>query len=445
MRFPRYQRDFFQAASMIKALKANPDNTELILELHRFLIRRIVKEEKRIKRLKRVRSRLARIKKSRRLSKEDSNKLKTLMSMIEPRLKARKVMIYTWKFFGDGIANIYQPTCNLKHLYYDSNYNVKEDAGFISGKEGFKQEWRIFRMGLDKKVPVILSDITNIIRHGDVCAMGWSDPVPIEVKKTKHANPGGRVNRQYKQLQQLAMFYENDYAPNFRNGFDAYRIERMGKNIAYYSEINSVVRNALKNGHSSMEVERGLTYFCCRITKGEDIDANVVKRLEGIYGSNNSVMVHELTPEEDWGVAYPFTLSLEDECLVAFIQNDISILILTDLEEMREEFLKNDVYAKFIMDGQSAIQISLDENELMKGAYRIGEQYFNREVIGFNSVKAFVESSCVMLRGLPELKIKGTDLTERQINFDAAMLEEWKNAKDVLIDLRQEKINQKES
>ncbi|WP_249405255.1 hypothetical protein [Pantoea agglomerans] len=430
---------------MIKALKADPYNMELILELHRFLIRKIVKEEKRIKRLKRIRSRLTRIKKNRRLAKDGSKKIKMLMSMIEPRLKARKVMIYTWKFFGDGIANIYQPTCNLKHLYYDSNYNVKEDAGFISGKEGFKQEWKIFRMGLDKKVPVILSDITNVIRHGDVCAMGWSDPVPIEVKKTKHANPGGRVNRQLRELQQLAMFFGNDYAPNFRNGFDAYRIEKQGKDIVYYNEINLVVRNALKDGYSSMEVERGLTYFCCRITKGDDVDVNAVNHLEGIYGGNDSVMIHELTPEKNWGVAYPFTLSLEDECLVAFIQNDISILILTDLEEMRREFSKNGVYVKFIMDGQSAIQISLDENDLMNGAYRIGEQYLDREVIGFNSVKAFVESNCEMLRGLPDLKVKGADLIERTKNFDVALLNEWKNAKDVLIDVRPEIFNKKES
>lgn len=445
MRFPRYQRDFFQAASMIKALKAAPDNMELILELHRFLIRKIVKEEKRIKRLKRIRSRLTRIKKGGRLTKDDSIKIKDLMSMIEPRLKARRVMIYTWKFFGDGIANIYQPTCNLKHLYYDSNYNVKENAGFISGKEGFKKEWQIFRMGLDKKVPVILSDITNVIRHGDVCAMGWSDPVPIEVKKKKHANPGGRVNRQLRDLQQLALFYGNDYAPNFRNGFDAYRVAKQGRDVAYYKEINLVVRNALKDGYSSMEVEPGLTYFCSRIDRDGELDLNVVKRLESICNLNNSVMVHELTPEEDWGVAYPFTLSLEDECLVAFIQNDIVILILTDLEEMRSEFLKNGVHAKFIMDGHSSIQISLDESDLMKGAYRIGEQYFNREVIGFNSVKAFVESSCMLLRGLPEFKVKDTDLIERPISFDEALLKEWKNAKDVLIDARPETFNTKES
>lgn len=443
MRFPKYQRDFFQAASMIKALKAAPDRMELILELHRFLIRKIVKEEKRIKRLKRVRARLTKIKKSGRLTKDDAKKIKELMSEVEPRLKARKVMIYTWKFFGDGIANIYQPTYNLKHLYYDSNYCVKEDAGFISGKEGFRQEWKIFRLGLNYNVPVILSDITNVIRHGDVCAMGDSDPVPIEVKRKKHANPSSRVNRQFKQLEKLAMFYGNDYAPNFRNGFDAYRIEKQGKDVVYHKEINLVVRNALRDGYSSLEVEPGLTYFCVRIIKGDDQDDKAIRHLETIGGFDNSVMVHELTPEEDWGVAYPFTLSLEDECLVAFIQNDVAILILTDLEEMRREFQKHNVHAKFILDGQSAMQISIDEDDLMKGTYRVGEQYFNREVIGFNSIKAFVESNCMFLEKLPEFKIKNNDLSEHVINFDSALLDEWKQAKDILIEAKLNEIKLK--
>lgn len=444
MRFPRYQRDFFQAALMIKALKADPDNMELILELHRFLIRKIVKEEKRIKRLKRIRSRFARIKKSGRLTKGDSKKIKHLMSMVEPRLKARKVIIYTWKFFGDGIANIYQPTCHLKHLYYDSNYNVKEDAGFISGKEGFRQEWRIFRMGLNKNVPVILSDITNVIRHGDVCAMGWNDPVPIEVKRKRHDNPGGRVIRQFKQLESLANFYGNDFAPKFRNGFDTYRVEKKGKEIVYYDEINLVIRNALKHGFSSLEVECGLTYFCVRVTNGEELEKSAVMHLEAIGGFSNTVMIHELTPEESWGVAYPFTLSLEDECLVSFIQNDVVILILTDLEEMRREFLKHNTHAKFILDGQSAIQISIDENDIMKGAYRIGEQYFNREVIGFNSVKAFIESNCLFLKELPEFKLNIDDVSEQKIDFDAVMLDDWGKVKDVLIEARLNELNLKE-
>lgn len=56
-------------------------------------------------------------------------------------------MIVTWRFFGDGIANIYVPNSNLKVLYYDDDYNVKEDAGFISGKEGAQARVEGFQNG----------------------------------------------------------------------------------------------------------------------------------------------------------------------------------------------------------------------------------------------------------------------------------------------------------
>lgn len=357
--------------------------------------------------------------------------------MIEPRINARKIIIYTWKFFGDGIANIYQPTCNLKHLYYDSDYKVKEDAGFISGKKGFKQEWKMFTLGLKHKVPVVLSDITNVIRHGDVCALGFNDPIPIEVKRKIHDSPGKRVNRQIKQLEQLALFFENDYAPNFRNGVDTYRIETQGQDIAYIDEINLLVRKALKDGYSSSEVEHGLTYFCTRTIMEEELHSSAMKHFEDIGAFCNTVMVHELTPEESWGVAYPFTLSLENECLVAFIQNEIVIYIVTDLEEVRREFLTHNVYAKFIMDGLSAIQISLDESDVMKGTYRISEQCFDREVIGFNSVKAFIDGSCSLLKGLPDLILNNCDMSE-QVIFNESLLDEWRKAKDILIEARQE-------
>lgn len=183
MRFPQYQCGFVEASRFISDLKKEPGNYYLLLEFHKFLIRKIVKEEKRIHRLKKARARLKKIKGSGRLNKVESKGIKEILKKIDSRLSARKELIVTWRFFGDGIANIYVPNSNLKVLYYDDDYNVKEDAGFISGKEGFRQEWKVFKMGLRCNIPVVLCDITNVIHHGDVCALGMSDPVPIEVKR----------------------------------------------------------------------------------------------------------------------------------------------------------------------------------------------------------------------------------------------------------------------
>ncbi|BDZ96768.1 TPA: hypothetical protein KI784_002584 [Escherichia coli] len=432
MRFPRYQRDFVEASRFISDLKKDPDDFSLLLEFHKFLIRKIVKEEKRIHRLKKARSRLKKIKGSGKLNKIKSKGIKEVLKKIDPRLRARRELIVTWRFFGDGIANIYVPNSNLKVLYYDDDYNVKEDAGFISGKEGFRQEWKVFKMGLQYNVPVVLSDITNVIRHGDVCALGMSDPVPIEVKRKMHKNPGARVSRQLLELQKLSEFYRNDYAPSFKNGLDAYRVENRGEEITYYEDINYLIKQSLIDGYASKEVEKGLVYFCVRTDLPKQQLENAMKHFIDVdFGE--STLIHSLTPEEDWGTAYPFTLSLEKEALVAFLQNDISICILTDLQEVRAEFLRNNVHAVFIMDGQSAIQICLDPNDLTLGVQRISEQYFNRAIIGFNSLKAFSIESSRLLHELSDPRQKVVDVRIKDSILNVSMLNEWSNVKDVLI------------
>lgn len=432
MRFPRYQRDFVEASTFISDLKNDPGNFILLLEFHKFLIRKIVKEEKRIHRLKKARSRLKKIKGSGRLSKVESKGIKEILKKIEPRLIARKALMVTWRFFGDGIANIYVSNLNLKVLYYDDDYNVKEDAGFISGKDGFKQEWKVFKMVLRCNVPVVLADITNVIRHGDVCALGMSDPMPIEVKKKIHKNPGARVSRQLVELQKLSDFFRNDYAPSFKNGLDTYRVENRGQEITYHKDINSLIKQSLNDGYASKEVEKGLVYFCARNDLSEKQHENAMKYFIGL-GFGESTLIHSLTPEENWGTAYPFTLSLEGEALVAFLQNDVSICILTDLQEVREEFSRNNVHALFIMDGQSAIQICWDPNDLNLGVQRISEQYFNRAIIGFNSLKSFVIESSRLLHELssPTQEVFDTRIKDENLYID--MISEWSSVKDILI------------
>ena len=74
----------------------------------------------------------------------------------------------------------------LKHtLYSTENTNPKQDAGFIAGKEGLSNELAVIDDALEHNVPALLVDLTNTIRHGDICLMGAADPYLIEVKASK--------------------------------------------------------------------------------------------------------------------------------------------------------------------------------------------------------------------------------------------------------------------
>jgi hypothetical protein len=102
----------------------------------------------------------------------------------------------------------------LKVLLYDQDYNVKQEAGFITGKEGFGLEWDMLEHCLREGHPVVMSDITDMIRVGDICSLAGPDPLPIEVKSSITSGP--RAARQQKLLQEVNAFYQNDGAEQFK-------------------------------------------------------------------------------------------------------------------------------------------------------------------------------------------------------------------------------------
>lgn len=440
MRFPRYQSEFLIAAEKIYLLKNDPSNMELLLNIQRFLFRKIVSEEAKVKRIKRARARLNFVKKNRRLSKSDSKDLKGMIKGLDSRLRDRKALINTWKFFGDGIANIYQSEYSLKHFYYDDDYNVKESAGDISGKEGFKQEWRILRAFIDNNLPAVLSDLTNIIRIGDVCALGLHEPFPLEIKKKLHSNPGSRVGRQIKQIEKLNSFFKDDFYPSYKNGFDAYRVAIKLDEIDYRDEINHLFSTALECGYSSKEVENGLTYFCVQARLSEEQAEAAFKSMSKI-GYGTSTLVNEITPDESWGVAYPFTLSLENTNLVAFIQNDVLVYILVDLDVIRSEFLTHGLNVKILMDGLHAFQFSIHPDDLSQGAFRVSEQYFLRQLVGFKSIKWLVNENAKHLLEL-DADFVGhlrANITDENLVIQNRLLQAWSEDEDALMALRKQK------
>lgn len=432
----RHKEDFIKAKFLLKTLHDNPERLDVIIELHKLIIRGIVKQEKMISFCKLGRKRLVSFRNKKRPSREVSLSLKKIINKIHERIEKRKHIIFLFKCFGDGVAHIYQSMYALKHLYYDNHYQVKEDAGYISGKSGFLQEWKIFLTVLKQDIPVVMSDVTNTIRNGDVCLLGGEDPYPIEVKMTKHKNPGARVHRQITNLNEIVSFYQNDYAPRFRGGFDAYRVPLTLKKIDYINEINGLLEICDIKDYAYKEVEKGLIYFCVNTRIKETNLALAMKELSEVSNPSSTLTIIT-NADESWGVAYPFTLSLSPSNFIKFIYNEILIYILIDLEVMRDMFLNRGVHARFIMNGVSAMQICKDPRDLSKGVYRISELHFLRNNISFLSLDVFVDE-CT--KSFPNDVISLKEVTQDAFNtlvnsgqiFDEKTLKEWSEVQDYL-------------
>ena len=307
------------------------------------------------------------------------------------RIKEIRQLMFLWRCFGDGIAAVYQSKYSLKHLFYDADYNVKQDAGTISGKAGFRLEYKILRMGIRMNVPVVLSDLTNIIRHGDVCALAGEDPMPIELKLSK--NLSKRAKRQVEQLKVLGDFYANDGAENFRGAINTKRLALRTDEKNYEQELNACMELAIRDGVASVSPEHGLRYIAFRYDLPE-----TDRRMEGELALQltASTQVTQLTPDVSWLPLYPFTLSMTPANSLLFAQHIVGVVVLIDLAVLKSLFAERGIHAVVLMDGAYALQICLDPADLMKGAFRISEQLYLRIACEFQSLTWFVEQHASM-------------------------------------------------
>lgn len=431
MRFPKEQENFLFASGLLKQIKTDTNNLDVILQMQKFLIRQIRRVETKTRLMKKAKSRLKSLKAnigrntalSRSEKKQKSSAIKLLISQAEARLKDYKQLLFLWRCFGDAVVGAYQSTYSLKHLFYDGDYNPKESAGFMTGKEGFSHEYRMLVTAIKKGVPAILCDLTNIIRHGDLCLMGAADPFLIEMKSSKNKN--ARTNRQLQQLQALSEFFTNDGADNFRGAGFTRRVELASEEVNYYNEINHCLSSSLEDGLCSVQPEKGLEYFSCSTdflkTHGDDL----LGYLQEV--TRETTMIVIITPTENWLPMRSFVLSLSADNTLSFIQEDLHIAVLIDIKEIKKQISEYGYHVLVIMDGTSSFQLMVDTEDLSKGVCRVSEQLFLRVACEFQSLSWFA-FECV--QSMKSLLTDETLISWQQEQRDLKRFKEWENSKD---------------
>ncbi|MDZ5432004.1 hypothetical protein F6476_34230 [Pseudomonas umsongensis] len=415
MRFPRERRGLELAATLLANIKADKDKLDAVLGLQQLLIFKIAGCDIRIARLQKAQQRIPRIlarpefRAGGKTVKVRSSMLKKLRKGIMGRIREVRHLAYLWRCFGDGIASVYQSQHALRHLLYDAQYAVKPTAGALYGKEGFGHEYAMLQKGIEMGVPVVMSDLTNIIRHGDLCALAGPDPVPLELKSSRLT--GSRVARQAEQLNSITSFYENDEARDFRGMNRVIRTEVGIDEVDHRDFLNVGMQQALVSGFWSDSPEPGLRYICYQTALGENPE-RVMKEID--LWITPSTWVMPLGPDFSWLPAYPFTLSMLPQNAVLFMQEAIAIVVLSDLEIIKRLFRDQGVHCVWLMNGSHAMQICVDPNDLMKGAFRISECLFRRVSTEFLSISWFVreQSRIFNTDQLPEFAFSDLDPDE---------------------------------
>lgn len=319
-----YKKHIFTLKNMLDQLDPISNDFTPLLNIQKYIVDRILDSERRLKRKK---SELAEFKKSlrcRETGKERSKEIKLKIQKANESINGYKYLLYLWRCFGDGIAFKYISKWNLKRLLFESDSpDIKQSPGFIGGKSGIKLEWSLIENAALHKVPAMLCDITNSIRHGDVCLLGASDPYVIEVKSSKNRNK--RVDRQIESIGNIHSYLEKDKGSI--GGIDGMRrVEMPHKEIHHNSTINEVIASARNGTNIRLSPEPGLFYI--GFTVGGDAGYDDLFK-----GINEPVvyMLNQAKTDKRWDNYYPFTLSIKTpDFLYSFINGEVYLLVVLD-------------------------------------------------------------------------------------------------------------------
>jgi hypothetical protein len=333
------KRHIYALGERIEKLKNDSNNYDLLIETQVYILKRILVTEKRKTKCRMDIAKLKRQLRRDRLPKDKAAAIKKQISCLELKIEQYQWLLYIWRCFGDAIAYIYMDKWAIKPFMYNaSDTNIKQTAGYISGKKGLYHEFAVVLDAKKHNVPALLNDLTNTFRHGDVCLMGESDPYVIEVKSSENRNK--RNERQYDSIATIHNYLKNDGAAYVRGMPNCVRLPVSVTEVNYISLVNEMLAEAMLQGISCREPEFGIRY--CVIHARYDLN-----KLDNLFMDLISPMVfmlNEAKNDQVWDCYYPFVLSIQShKHLYSFLKGDLFLMVIFDINKMITTALKDGI------------------------------------------------------------------------------------------------------
>jgi hypothetical protein len=316
------KRSFAHAHTLLRTLRANLEDFDALKELQKLLLREVIHAEKKIRELKNQQRQTA--------EPLDTATTKRL-GYLDTRIEGLRQCAYVWRCFGDAIAFLYLDRFSLKQCFYSTETpHPKQDAGFILGKEGLANELALLKSALERGVPAILVDLTNTIRHGDVCLLGGPDPYLIETKSSKNLNKRGK--KQKRNLEKLQTFYATDKGTGLRGLPELRRRLLKTPERTYIDVINECIRESMNSGYAVRQPEQGL-YYVVLTEKAPNL-GEVLNSL-GLKNAIWSFFLNEHKAHRTWAPYFPFILSISHiDHLWDFIRGNLFIFVFVELDAL---------------------------------------------------------------------------------------------------------------
>lgn len=387
-----YKRHIIKLKYMLNALDPSSNDLSPLADIQHYIIDRILDTEKKLDHTKRAIGELKGALRAKHSSKQRSKEIKAQMTKCSDSLSAYSYLLYVWRCFGDGIAFKYISKWNLKRLLFESDSPaIKASPGFLGDKSGIERELALMLDAISHGVPAVLCDITNTIRHGDICLLGESDPYVIEVKSSRNTNK--RVTRQLESIQKIHNYLESDTG-SVGGVPQMERVALASIDRHHNSCINEVILYAMGGGWSRKSPENGLHYIAINCSTALDYE-------EVFYGIAQPMLflLNQAKTEKRWDNYYPFTLSLKTpEVLYAFLKGDVYVIVVIDGVVLKS--LARDIGYDLSVVMADNIGFEMKKLSSCKPEsipYIISEHFVGRIGLEFLSLEWFVENEEAMM------------------------------------------------
>lgn len=373
----RRKKTFLEMLRLLRAIEADLESLALVQELNLLTLREVLRTEGDIQRHKTKFIDLRKSMRTGRQSKQVSKAIRTMMKRTSGCVDRYQRQLYIWKSFGDALAFAYLDKFSIKHAFFETDrFGVKAAAGMLKNKKGLVGEVAILLEAIRHKVPAVLCDITNILRYGDVCLLGNSDPALLEVKSSPGLNQRGK--RQAATLQKLNDFLENDRAVGFRGApGETHRHSLTVAERTHVDALNRCIEEAQRNGTAIACPEPGLSYAA--IYGGEP---DYSEMLPSGGGRRMVFMWNTAKNDGAWAPYTPFINTIRDaQHLFDFIEGRLFLIVTVDVDLFCAGMATTGWNVQFRPDASYAVECLHVESGAVMG---LSQQFFAR--IGYECV-----------------------------------------------------------
>ncbi len=335
-----YKNTLLNYFHQLENIKNSPTKSqEIIYNLQNQLIKKTIYIECQIKKKKSLLQKY-KFEKSNlpqtRQSKSRSKNLKQKIDLIKENIEDYNKILEILKKVGDGIA------FNIFNKWDLKSTSFKQDAGFLSGKIGFKLERKIFNYLNKSGIVSVLNDLTTCLKYGDITLKHPVTLLPsiVEVKSSKNIND--RVIRQQKEAENILKYLNIDKTDRlYGEERNALRLSTHSTERNFSNIINCMIDETMFRNSSFKKIEKGLY---CYVTKHFSL-----RELEGILKEINFKAMVFLANDFKYGNSslgyYPLILSIKDPgAKYDFITDKLNILFFLN-PEIIEEYFKNRGYS----------------------------------------------------------------------------------------------------